>query len=210
MMSKIIKNKVLKIVIAGDGATGKTTISKRLSGKLNNNENISMTFGIDFHTLEITNHEGNAVIWDLGGQEQFRVFQPDFFKEADIVILVFSVDWFPTFMNIDSWLGMINKYDAGKIYLIANKIDIENRAVNKDEIEEFAKDNDLILFQISALTGKNFMDFENHLMETSIKLVNDRKGKNGGKKPKTSNNSQVKLNQSEIGTRLERESVSEN
>lgn len=173
----IQKNNTLKIVIAGDGATGKTTISKRLAGKFSNKDDISMTFGIDFHTLEITNYEGNAVIWDLGGQDQFRIFQPDFFRKADIVILVFSVDWFPTFINLDSWLDMVNDYEVDRIYLLANKIDVENRAVNTEEIEEFAKQNNLEMFEISALTGKGFMDFEEHLLNTSVKIIKDRHNK---------------------------------
>lgn len=181
-LKMIQKNNTLKIVIAGDGATGKTTISKRLAGKFNDKEDISMTFGIDFHTLEITNHEGNAVIWDLGGQDQFRVFQPDFFRKADVVVLVFSVDWFPTFMNLDSWLEMVNEYEVAKIFLLANKIDIENRAVNTDEIQEFADQNNLEMFEISALTGKGFMDFEEHLLKASVKIINDKHNKTNNKK----------------------------
>jgi GTPase SAR1 family protein len=64
-----IKNS-FKIVIAGDGAVGKTIIAQRLTGSLKVEKDRLMTCGIDFHTLEIVNgNSEKAQIWDLGGQE---------------------------------------------------------------------------------------------------------------------------------------------
>jgi small GTP-binding protein len=172
MVEELSDKKCLKIVIAGDGATGKTTISKRLNGTFRSDEELSMTTGLDFHTLEITEKDGKAVIWDLAGQEQFRSFQDTFFNEADIVILVYSVEWFPSYMNIDSWLSMIDRDNISKIYLIANKIDIENRAIHSDEVQEYVKSRGLHYYELSALTGEGLDEFEQDLLITARKMTN--------------------------------------
>ncbi|TXT62600.1 MAG: GTP-binding protein Der [Promethearchaeota archaeon] len=172
MVEELSDKKVLKIVIAGDGATGKTTISKRLNGTFRSDEELSMTTGLDFHTLEITEKDGKAVIWDLAGQEQFRSFQDTFFNDADIVILVYSVEWFSSYMNIDSWLSMIDRENISKIYLIANKIDIENRAIHSDEAQQYAKSKGLHYYELSALTGEGLDEFEQDLLITARKMTN--------------------------------------
>jgi len=158
----------LKILIAGDGATGKTTISKKLNGTLKEQQELVMTPGIDFHTFEITKDNSEAVIWDLGGQQQFRSFQDSFFNKADIVILVFEVSLFETFLNVDSWLSMVNKDKVSNIYLVGNKVDLDNRAVTREEAEQYARGHDLEYFEISALTNKGFEAFKKDLLDKSI------------------------------------------
>lgn len=158
----------LKILIAGDGATGKTTISKKLNGTLKEQQELIMTPGIDFHTLEISEDNSEAVIWDLGGQQQFRSFQDSFFTKADIVILVFDVSFFETFLNIDSWLSMVNRDKVSQIYLIGNKVDLDNRAVTREEAEQYAKGHSLDYFEISALTDTGFEEFKNDLLENAM------------------------------------------
>jgi len=177
MIEELSDKKVLKIIIAGDGATGKTTISKKLNGTFNSEEELHMTTGIDSHTLEITQKDGKAVIWDLAGQEQFRSFQDTFFNNADIVILVYSIEWFPSYMNIDSWLSMIDTTEVSKIYLIANKIDLENRAVRTNEAEEYAESRGLCYYELSAITGENLENVEMDLLNTARKLSNENKSK---------------------------------
>ncbi|MBD3194834.1 MAG: GTP-binding protein [Candidatus Lokiarchaeota archaeon] len=166
MVKQLSDKKVFKIVIAGDGATGKTTISKRLNGSLNSEEKLQMTTAIEFHSFEITEKDGKAVIWDLAGQEQFRSFQDTFFADADIIILVYSVEWFPSYMNIDSWFSMVNTERVSKFYLLANKVDIKNRAIRKDEGIEYAKSKGMTYFELSAKTGEGFKEFQEDLLRT--------------------------------------------
>lgn len=193
MVEELSDKKCLKIVIAGDGATGKTTISKRLNGTFRSDEELSMTTGLDFHTLEITEKDGKAVIWDLAGQEQFRSFQDRFFNDADIVILVYSVEWFPSYMNIDSWLSMIDRDNISKIYLIANKIDIENRAIHSDEVQEYVKSRGLHYYELSALTGEGLDEFEQDLLITARKMTHGVNGEEIESHQRTFNDEYIDL-----------------
>jgi len=162
-----VRKNAFKIVLCGDGAVGKTTIGRRISGKFDFDENIEMTPGVDFHNLTIQSYQPiDCQIWDLGGQEQFRNFQDDFFYSATVVVLIFAVNMYHSFMNLKSWLFLISKELLKKTYLIANKIDSDNRSVSEKKALEFSKKYKMTYYEVSALTGKGFEEFKEDLNKT--------------------------------------------
>ncbi len=170
-----IKKNFFKIVICGDGAVGKTTISKKLTGRLSSEEKIEMTPGIDFHGLMLEKDDKKIFcqLWDLGGQHHFRDFQDNFFESASIVIFVCSVDRFQTLENIESWLKFLPKEKINKSYLVANKIDFQDRSVKTESIIKLAKDLNLEYYEVSARTGDGFDKFESKLIEAIYKIYDD-------------------------------------
>ncbi|MBD3255013.1 MAG: GTP-binding protein [Candidatus Lokiarchaeota archaeon] len=166
-IDKYIRKNYMKIILAGDGAVGKTTMGKRLAGNLGTENNIKMTPGVEFHSLVIDSYEPIKIqLWDLGGQKQFRELQDDFFDKATIVILMFSVDRYHTFMNLESWLDLIPSNLLDKIYLIANKIDSDNRTVPRKKALQFANLHNMTYYEISAITGRGFEEFQEDLLNT--------------------------------------------
>ncbi len=155
-----------KIVLCGLGGVGKTTIAQALAGTLKLNEDRKMTPGIDFHHLEIAEDLIRIQLWDLGGQDQFRTFQECFFESAHVVILVFSVLRFPSFLNIEEWIPLIKQDNLIKTYLIGNKIDDTPRVVNKEEAIKIASDYKMNYFEISAVKGLGFEEFRTDLVTT--------------------------------------------
>jgi len=166
-IDKYIKKEAFKVVIAGDGAVGKTSTAKRLAGNLNVNEALSMTRGIDFQSVKIESYKPiECQLWDLGGQDQFRKIQDEFFQGATIIIIMFTVDRYSSFMNLKSWLSLIPKNVEISYFLLANKIDALNRVVDRQHAIEFANANNMIYYEVSALTGKGFDDFKEDLFKT--------------------------------------------
>ena len=55
-IDKFVRKNYFKIILAGEGGVGKTTLSKRLTGKLRADEILEMTPGVDFHSLKIKNN----------------------------------------------------------------------------------------------------------------------------------------------------------
>ena len=171
-----VRKNYFKIVIGGDGAVGKTTLSKRLTGTIKADENIEMTPGIDFHSLKIKKNVINLQLWDLGGQEQFRYFQPDFFGGAAIIILIFSVDAYNTFTSISAWLAFVPKEMYKNIYLIGNKIDTPERSVKIEEALEFAESHGFRgYYETSALNAVGIDEFELDLVKTIQEIYIARK-----------------------------------
>ncbi|MBD3227018.1 MAG: GTP-binding protein [Candidatus Lokiarchaeota archaeon] len=168
-----LEKKVGKIVIAGDGAVGKTTIAQRLAGTLKLEEDRNMTCGIEFHSLKLTDDgRVKTMIWDLGGQEQFHFFHEDFFKDALVVIIVFSVEWYHSFLGLDKWISMIPKEKEIKKFLVANKIDSNERAVSTEEAARLASENKMEYHELSAITGDGFKNFTEKLRKSVEKSLN--------------------------------------
>ena len=162
---------VVKIVLAGNGAVGKSTISNRLSRTLKQNETLPLTPGLSINKISIPEEDVSGIIWDLGGQKQFRFLHDDFIKGAKIIVLVYSVEWIHSIKDVREWLEVIPKDKKPfRVYLIANKVDSEKRAISRKEGEIFALENNMIYYEISAINGEGFNQFEDDLIN-AIKLL---------------------------------------
>lgn len=171
MKGENLDRKFIKVLMCGDGAVGKTTIGQRLAGTLLNDRDRTMTSGIEFHSIMFENHSVIEVqLWDLGGQEQFREFQAPFFDSARIVLLIFAIDRYQTFLGLRSWLPLIFAHEPYKVYLIGNKADLHARAVKQYEIEGFANAHDMVYYEISGLQGNGVEDFKKDLHQTLLTL----------------------------------------
>ena len=174
-VDKFVRKNYFKLVIGGEGATGKSTFCKRLTGKLKADDILEMTPGVDFHSLKIKNNVINLQIWDLGGQDQFRYFQDDFFEGASVIILLYAVDSYITFKNIENWLKLLPKEMTDQIFLVGNKIDLTNRSVSIEEALKFAESRGMKYYEISAVNGVGFDDFQHDLIKTIEKIYFKRK-----------------------------------
>jgi small GTP-binding protein len=157
----------VKVVIGGAGAIGKTTLCKRLTGDLDQENLPTMTPGVEIHKFECKD-ENNIVstIWDLGGQERFRFIQDTYICGAKILILVFSVEWIHSVKDLSSWLKLIPQSNPPKkIFLVGNKIDSPRRVVLKDDVEDLIEKYDMEYFELSALRGQGVSEFKARLKE---------------------------------------------
>ena len=87
------------------------------------------------------------------------------------IILVYDVTQELTFNNITNWLKQIESHaneDVARV-LVANKIDLSNRVISKDQGEQLAQQYGLTYFETSALTGANINELFYHLAEQIIK-----------------------------------------
>lgn len=100
---------LVKIVLIGDSAVGKTNILLRYVNEEYKMTHIS-TIGVDFK-IKTVNIEGVKIkmqIWDTAGQERFRTMTETYYKGAAGVVLVYSITDRKTFNNIENWLKQIN------------------------------------------------------------------------------------------------------
>lgn len=137
---------LMKIVLAGDGAVGKTAIRERYLGK-GFSSNYMMTIGADFALKEASIREKSIKfqIWDLAGQPRFGTVRSVYYYGCLGGLLLFDVTRPDTFTNLDSWLEEIFKHN-GKgmipIVLLGNKVDLRDQFPNHisdGQAEEFAE-----------------------------------------------------------------------
>ena len=119
-----------KIILAGAGAVGKTTLMNRFVRGTFAGE-YKATIGVDILTKEIIYNKENKThqiklqIWDIAGQELFRSFRKRFFSNARGCLLIFDLTVPQTLKELHTWVSDIYEI-AGSIpiILIGNKVDL--------------------------------------------------------------------------------------
>ncbi|KAJ5069754.1 rab2a member ras oncogene family [Anaeramoeba ignava] len=147
-----------KFIIIGATGTGKSSLLHQFTeGKFY--PDCSHTIGVEFATrvVEIMKQKIKIQIWDTAGQERFRAITRSYFRGAVGVLLVYDVTRRNTFHHLNTWLtdarNLTNPDTT--ITLIANKVDIRERAVTREEGETYAAENDLQYLETSAKTNTN-------------------------------------------------------
>jgi small GTP-binding protein len=154
----MLKNKLYKICIIGDGAVGKTTILHRyIEGEFL--ENTKMTIGTNFYIKDLVFKDLNAniklQIWDLSGQTHFSSVRPGFYKGAKGIIYAFDLTRMSTFKNLIKWQEEVEKaLDKNPpSVLIGNKLDLIEKkgGISPTDIKEINNQLDyLAYFKTSA------------------------------------------------------------
>jgi small GTP-binding protein len=155
-----LESRVYKLVIAGDGGIGKTTLTKVFC----NNEYLDqiMTIGVDLHSkvAYLKGVKQDLQIWDLSGQTQFRFMLEDFVRMANGVILGFDCTNVQSFLNLLEWFELIRSIEPdAPIYLIATKRDRDyHLALNAERAMQFVSDHKLLGF--SETSAKDYLNVD--------------------------------------------------
>ena len=124
-----------KIILIGNIGVGKSCLSLKATKDIFLEEYIS-TIGFEFYCFNVKVNEKiiKLQIWDTCGQEAYRSLIKNFYRNASLAIVVYSVEDLQSFNDIDIWLKQVKTYGTSscKIFLIGNKIDTENRKVSTE------------------------------------------------------------------------------
>lgn len=121
-----------KIIVIGNVGVGKSCLSLKATKGIFTEEYTS-TVGFEFYCFNVK-IDGKVVklqIWDTCGQEAYRSLIKNFYRNASLAIIVYSVEDLKSFNDINIWLKQVKSYGipSCKIFLIGNKIDTDNREV---------------------------------------------------------------------------------
>ena len=166
-------NYLLKFIIIGDAAVGKSNLLVRYtSGQFK--EEYQLTIGVEFgsNNVIIGDNTYRIQIWDTAGQENFRSITRSYYKNTACAIIVYEISNKKSFENISSWIEECKNTAPKSILmvLVGNKCDLDNREVTEEEGREFAEKNGMIFFETSAKTGKNVEE----LFKESVKVIDQK------------------------------------
>ena len=131
------KNHILKIVMLGDCAVGKTSIIQNYIRK-SISQVYKPTIGADFHSKRVEIEENGETkvvtlqIWDTAGQERFQSLGRAFYRGAEACVLVFDITNGKSFDNLSIWKqeflmkAMPKDPDAIPFFVLGNKVDLEH------------------------------------------------------------------------------------
>ncbi len=155
-MSKPI---LLKVITAGDGGVGKTTLLHRYIEGVFLPDTL-MTIGVQFHLKELK-IDGKRIllqIWDFGGQEHFRPLLKDYATGARGALLLFDLTRLSSLHRIDQWVNICRQNNPDiPIIFLGTKLDlIEVTTIDDEFTSQFIKKYDFFNYlKISSKTGEN-------------------------------------------------------
>ena len=149
------------IITLGESGVGKTSIIQRFVYDKYNEDNLS-TIGVSFAFKEITlknNKKIKLKLVDTAGQERYRSLSKSYFKNADAVLYVFSLDKIASLEKIKEWKNLFKLYngqDGIPSYLIRAKCDLEEEEDFQEKVNELMKEYNFLDFKTtSAKDNKN-------------------------------------------------------
>ncbi|KAG0093729.1 GTP-binding nuclear protein gsp1/Ran [Podila epicladia] len=146
-----------KLVLVGDGGTGKTTFVKRhLTGEFE--KKYIATLGVEVHPLGFHTNFGAICFntWDTAGQEKFGGLRDGYYINGQCGIIMFDLTSRITYKNVPNWhRDLVRVCENIPIVLCGNKVDIKERKVKPKNID-FHRKKSLQYYDISAKSNYNF------------------------------------------------------
>eukprot|EP00698_Gefionella_okellyi_P005903 TRINITY_DN15334_c0_g1_i1.p1 TRINITY_DN15334_c0_g1~~TRINITY_DN15334_c0_g1_i1.p1 ORF type:complete len:223 (+),score=51.80 TRINITY_DN15334_c0_g1_i1:151-819(+) len=160
-----------KLLLVGDGGTGKTTFVKRhLTGEFE--KRYLATVGVEVRPLQFHTNRGPIVfnVWDTAGQEKFGGLRDGYYIMGQCAIIMFDVTSRTTYRNVPQWhRDIVRVCENIPIVLCGNKVDVKDRKVKAKNITFHRKKN-LQYYDISAKSNYNF---EKPFLWLARRLVSD-------------------------------------
>ena len=178
-----------KVVLLGEGRVGKTSIlSRYVDNKYDSKSPSTLQASyLEKHVIienetnrRYCNHEPNQSrreaylsIWDTAGQERFHSLGPIYYRDARGAVLVYDITDRSSFDRVRKWNKELRKIvgesDKICIIIVGNKIDLQHqRAVDEDEVRNYANSVGASFMEVSAKTG---MGVENAFVELTMRML---------------------------------------
>ena len=161
------KKFILKILTAGEGGVGKTTLLHRyVEGKFS--AETKMTIGVEFFLkeIEVDGKQCTLQLWDFGGQERFRFLLESYVLGAKGALLMFDLTRPMTLENLEEWVNIVRRSDPNlPVLFLGTKLDLENDIMVDDDYALQFKDKFKLFdfLKISSKSGENVLDAFNLL-----------------------------------------------
>ncbi|XP_071699836.1 GTP-binding nuclear protein Ran1B-like [Rutidosis leptorrhynchoides] len=153
-----------KLIIVGDGGTGKTTFVKRhFSGHYNLTgefeKKYEPTIGVEVHPLDFYTNCGKIrfYCWEIAGQEKSFGTGNGYYLFGQCAIIMFDVTSRLTYRNVPTWhkdLCSVCEKNI-PIVLCGNKVDVKNRQLKAKQVT-FHRWKNLQYYENSSKSNYNF------------------------------------------------------
>jgi small GTP-binding protein len=151
-----------KIAVVGDPTVGKTSLVLRYTNNAFRRSYVS-TLGVHVSNKIYKTEDSTIiqlVLWDVGGQDRFKIMRRQFYQGSDAIFLVFDLTNPESFGNIPLWYSEIKKNinlpeEEITGFIIGNKKDLENKKITSEGAQKLAEQFNLMYLETSALSGEN-------------------------------------------------------
>merc|ERR1711977_474139 len=129
---------VVKIILLGDSAVGKSKLVERFMMRDYQPQQLS-TYALTLfrHEAEVPGPDGQNIpvdvdFWDTAGQERFNSMHPSYYHNAHACIMVFDVGRKSTYKNLGNWYKELRSFCTTiPVIVCANKVDLNYEVTKK-------------------------------------------------------------------------------
>lgn len=167
-----------KVVLLGEGTVGKTSLAHRL---IEDRYVVSdRTHGMNVWPLELplpldATLEREALLWDLAGQEDYRLIHRLFLEETALALLLINPQKDDPFAEAGDWLKALETAAPERRVhrlLVFSQIDVGGMKIGNAKIERFREQHGFAgWLATSAKTGEHCSDTENGGKPSKLKQM---------------------------------------
>jgi Ras-related protein Rab-8A len=172
MTSEMKFDLIVRVLLVGDRGAGKSCLQKRFV-----EDEFTFFFitskDIQAKIIEVDGKRVKVQIWQVQGQEMVR---PEHhisdYTSAHGVLVVYDVTDENSFLNIENWMKMIDRYAKSSIkrILVGTKIDqIDDRVIDVNRVQSIAEEYGLEFVECSAKTNQNVTETVTAIIRQIIK-----------------------------------------
>jgi small GTP-binding protein len=160
-MSETKDNNILvKTVLIGESGVGKTSIIKQfVKSEFDPDINASSSGQYSSRIINIMEKNVQFDIWDTAGQEIYHSLAKLFYRDANIIILVYDITNPKSFENLKKyWYKQIkaNSYKDAIFALVGNKSDMfDKERIDEKEVKKYAESIGAIFHKTSAKSNSS-------------------------------------------------------
>jgi small GTP-binding protein len=172
MQGLVGENVGYKVVLLGDSRVGKTSIiARQLQGAQPSATNPTIGCHCSEIRVLIDDQVVTLQVWDTAGQEMYRALVPVYLRGAHAALLVYDVCDRESFVSLGHWYDTLIDVVplTTAVYVVANKIDLEQQLIDDVQAKQFASAHNAPLFKVSAMTGEGIAN----LFEVMAKKVSE-------------------------------------
>ncbi|MEM2637680.1 MAG: ADP-ribosylation factor-like protein [Candidatus Korarchaeota archaeon] len=148
--------KIYSIMFVGPGGAGKTSILKMMRDDIKLPSN--MTIGVDIDAFWIKERDSAVLVYDFGGQRQFRDVVETLLRKTNLIVLVFDAVRPATIDELYSWYKLVKaKFPDVPILLVMNKIDLLP-TIDLKLIEPIMRDPKVVNFVETTIKDKSTIE----------------------------------------------------
>ncbi|KAJ7473904.1 ras-domain-containing protein [Mycena galericulata] len=166
---------VLKFIITGDAAVGKSSLLVRLPDQ-RFLANPDPTLGVEFGSKLIKLPGPDATIVKL----YFRSITRSYYRRAAGALIVYDVTSRRSFDNVRAWLADVRAHADAHVscILVGNKADLVEGDESRRQVPtplalQFAQDNDLLFTEASAKSGEGIKEAFVRAAEAVLRKVRE-------------------------------------
>lgn len=173
-----------KIVILGDGATGKTTYVNQVK-EGNFIRTYVATQGAEVSEIQFYLKDGRSIVyqvWDTAGQEIYGMMSDVYYLGADAAIIMYNVTSRSTFTHVRKWLNNLRDItgDGGRqipVIVCGNMVDLADRKVTSQQV---ISELGTRVYKTCEISAKTSYQVEQPFLLITRALLNDHTIEFGG------------------------------